>query len=705
MSSAHVRQTEAAECGLACLAIICARLGADVGLSEIRSRYPASSRGMTARDIIEVANGLDLTARAVRCEIEELSQLAVPAILHWKMNHFVVLLCVRRRSVVVQDPAGGVRRMAFSEVNKLFTGVAIEVAKSPRFKKRKERSPLNLASLITWSPATWAGLAQILILSVLIQVYVVASPFYLRLAIDEAALKGDLSLLALLATGFAMFAVFNAGAAALRALALQKQSALLGWDMTRRIFHHMLSLPLQWFQRRRLADTMTRFESVEPIRNLVANGLVGSIIDGVLSVVTLIMMFIFAWPLAVISIAGFAIYLALRLALLPILLRFSAEALAASIAEQGKRIENLRAIQTIKVMGAEGEKEADWANRYAEMIRSVQRTAILGITTSCAQTLLDSLVMIATIYFGVISIIDGQLTIGGLYAFMAYRTQFAGRAQNLLDQFIAWRLMDIHSERLADIALTAPEPGLDVAGLSSRPMAGQITLRGLAFRYSPQDRLVFSGLNAVIRQGEFVALVGPSGVGKSTLLKLIAGLYPASAGEVVIDGLSLQSWGPRAVRRNLGVVMQDDELLAGTIADNVTFFAEEADPKRIWECLRLAAMDGDVEEMPMGLETFVGDMGSALSGGQKQRVLLARALYKNPKVLLLDEATSHLDLEREMSINAALRALKMTRIIIAHRPETVAAAERILLVTPGGLMEVTQRSGATTDALSHGRKP
>lgn len=686
----YTPQTETAECGLACLATASAMLGASIDLATLRRRHSVSSRGLTLKQVMEIAAALDMSGRAVKCELEELAELERPAILHWGMNHFVVLDRVTRKGPRIHDPATGTRVVPWKEASQAFTGVALELSRAPAFRKRKERSSLNLWSLFRLTPALSAGLVQTLVLSLLLQAYVVASPFYMSLAIDEAALKGDTELLTALAVGFGLFALFNVGAEALRGVALQRVSNLLGWDMTRRMFRHMLRLPLPWFQRRRLADTLSRFESIEPVRGLVANGLVAAVIDGLLAVVTAIMMVIFAPKLALVVCAGLAVYVAVRLSSIPLTMRLGSDALMASVHEQGKRIETLRAIQTIKVMAAETEREGDWANCYAEVIRRNQAAGNAGMAFRAAHSATDALVNVAVIYLGARAVIAGELTVGLLFAFMSYKTQFLARTTGLFEQLVNWRLLDLHSDRLADIALTPVERGIDKVpvpgGRGGLPeMTGRLELDGVAFRYAPHEPWVFRGVSLTVEPGEFVAFVGPSGAGKSTLLKVLTGLYPASAGEVRLDGLPLAAWGPRAVRRGLGVVLQDDELLSGSIAENVAFFDERIDMDRVWEALAAAAVDEEVRNLPMGAESFVGDMGSALSGGQKQRVLLARALYRRPKILVLDEATSHLDLGRERQVNAALSKLNVTRLVVAHRPETVAAADRVIVIQGGGV--------------------
>lgn len=683
------RQIEVAECGLAALAMAASMVGSKVDLASLRQQYPISARGLNLGDICQIASAIGFSTRTVRCELAELSELKRPSILHWGMNHFVVLDKVTRRQVRIFDPAKGYRTLLVDEVSRKFTGVAIELAVTPAFERRSERSPLKLSSLFRWEPEVQRGLFQALLLSIVMQSYVIGAPFYMRLAVDEAAMKGDVDLITTLAVGFAIFAAFNAGAEILRNLVIVRLSSALSISMSQRLFRHMLRLPLPWFQRRRLADVQSRFQALDPIKNLMANGLIAVLIDGVMSLCTAVLMFAFARDLAAITTCGLIIYIIIRSCSLSISLRCASDALEASIAEQGKRLDALRAVQTIKVMGGELKTESDWSNKLVDSIKTGQINSLIGMTFSTTHQLIDTIVNIIIVLIGVRSVMDGTMTVGILYAFLAYRGQFMSRSVGIFEQIVAWRLLDVHALRLADVVLTTVEPNIDRVATGLPTVHGGIEMDRVSFRYGAHDRMILNNVSLSVKPGEFVAIVGPSGAGKSTLLKIICGLYPPTGGEVRLDGLPLSVWGAKAVRQALGAVMQNDDLLSGSIMDNVAFFDEQIDIERVWECLRMASIDEEVRRMPMRAETVVGDMGSTLSGGQKQRLLLARALYKQPKFLILDEATSHVDLVGEKAINAELSALKITRIVVAHRPETIAAADRVLHLTDK-LVELTK---------------
>lgn len=674
----RLRQAEAAECGLVVVAIASSLLGQELDLATLRQHHPVSSRGLTLKEVVEIASSLDLVTRAMRCELDAVHHLATPAILHWRMNHFVVLRKVRGDRYDIIDPSKGPLTLTRAEFSKAFTGVALELSPSPAFTRRRAPPPISALSLIPLRRHLVLSLAHSFILSVILQIYVIVAPLYIKVAVDGAAVRGDIDLLNALAIGFAALAIFNTSAELMRNITLQRISSQLNWEMSLRLFHHMLRLPLLWFQRRKLADTLARFDSLTPIRNIIANGLVGVVIDGALALTTLGFMLYLSPSLTLLSCVGLAVYAALRSVAIPLSMRQSAETITASVAEQGKRIETLRAIQTIKAMAAEVERETDWSSRFARLIRATQTNTLWNQGFASVQRLVDALVLVATIYVGVKAMIAGQMSAGVLFAFIAYRTQLVSRAQNLFEQGVNWKLLDLHTNRIADIALQKAEVGADKPALDQTLVDGAVEAETITFAYVATDPPVFRNLSFKIAAGEFVAITGPSGVGKSTLLKCLCGLYELSAGQVKIDGVSLDNHGRRAVRRSVGIVLQDDELLSGSIADNVAFFDAAIDMDRVWTCLSAADIADEIRQMPMRAESLIGDMGISLSGGQKQRILLARALYRAPRILFLDEATSHLDPQKERSINSTLRAMKITRIVVAHRAETIEMADRVI---------------------------
>ncbi len=627
--------------------------------------------------MIDIAATMNLIARGLKLEIEELSQLKLPVILHWNLNHFVVLEKVDGKRFTIFDPGVGRTRVTDKDMNKFFSGIAIELSPAAKFKKRAEKSPLPLREWIKITPSLYGSLSQILILSFVLQAYAVASPFFLQLSIDQGVQRGDAGIIVTLAIGFAFLGLFNVGADLMRGFVTQQVSALLSWDMSLRLFQHLMRLPLAWFQRRRLADTLSRFDSINPIRDLISGALISTLVDGVLGLTTLVMMLIFAPVLAGLVVVFVGLSIGLRLIVLPTTMRLGSEMLNSQIAESGRRIEAVRAIQTIKVMNGEQPQMAKWANQYGLLLKRKVAKARFDLSVNAIDQSAELVLTTLVVLIGARAIINNHMTVGLLYAFLAYKTQFTTAAHNIAAQITQWRMTDLFSFRLADIVLTPPEPGLDRIDEVGSTFAGSIVLDSVSYRYSSYEPFILRNVSLTIAAGESVAIVGPSGCGKSTLLKLLCGLYQPTSGEIRLDGRNLAAWGTKAIRDRFGVVMQDDELLSGTVAENVSFFDDQIDANRVWEALRGAAIAEEIQGLPLKLQTIIGEMGSNISGGQKQRLLLARALYKRPNVLLLDEATSHVDVATEREINEYLRTQNITRISIAHRIETIRSAERV----------------------------
>ena len=309
---------------------------------------------------------------------------------------------------------------------------------------------------------------------------------------------------------------------------------------------------------------------------------------------------------------------------------------------------------------------------------------------------------VLTIFLGARLALDSPITVGMLFAFVAYKQQFLEKASRLLEKSIDLRMLDLYLERLSDIALAERERGHDQPIELALPIAGGIELRRVSYRYAASEPYVFENVNLKIAPGEFVAITGVSGGGKTTLLKVMLGLFEPSEGEVLIDGYPIHALGLQTVRAQVGVVMQDDQLLSGSVLENITFFDPLTDHDQARCAAELAGIHDEIMRMPMGYNTLIGDMGTGMSGGQRQRLLLARALYRRPRILLMDEGTSHLDPAREAAVNAAIEELAITRLVIAHRPQTIAAARRVLVLAEGRLSEVASvvpPGGGTVVAL------
>ena len=672
-----ILQTEASECGLACLAMVAGYHGHRIDLGTLRRRHPVSLKGVTLRNLIKVAKELHFSCRAVRFEVEQLHQLQLPAIMHWDMDHFVVLKRATRSHLVLHDPAYGVRRISISDVGKHLTGIAVELIRSEGFAPIKEKNRLKLSTFWPQMHGASHALLQVFILSIILELLVIAGPFYLQLAVDEVIGRGDADLLIVLAFGFGLVTLLKVASTGIRSLILLILQNALHLKMGARIFRHLIRLPISYFEKRHMGDVLSRFLSIEPIRNVLAEGLIVALIDGIMAIATLVMMFFYSRLLTLVVLVAVFLYVLLRLSLYRMLKDRSLNAIHAMAKENSTFIETVRAIQSIKIFNREAERESQWLNRYSDVVSANVRLGRARVTFTALNDFLFGFENLLVVYFAVGMAINNTLTVGMIFAFMAYKLQFVEKSVHLVEKAIDLRLLELHLERLSDIALTPLERGQDQPLSYARPIKGKIELRNVSFQYAPGEPYVFENLNLTVEAGESLTIIGPSGCGKTTLVKIMLGLLEPPNGEVLIDGVPLSGVNVRAYREQIAAVMQEDELLSGSIADNICFFDANFDQLKMFKCAEIAGIHYDLMAMPMTYNSLVGDMGSSLSSGQKQRVLLARALYRQPKILFVDEGTAHVDVDMEARIYEGLRSLKCTLICIAHRPGVLAHSDRI----------------------------
>ncbi len=695
-------QSESSECALASLAMVSIAHGLHIDLSDLRSRFPVSLKGATLQQLMAYAAALNFSSRPLRLEITELAQLQLPCILHWNLNHFVVLTKVARNHVVILDPAVGERRLKLDEVSRHFTGVALELTPNAEFEATDQRKKVALSALTGKVLGLKRSLFQVFAIALALQLFAIASPLLNQLVVDDAIATYDKDLLTVLVIGFAMLLLIQTLLGLARSWMVMALGMSLSLQWASNVFSHLVRLPVDFFEKRHLGDIVSRFGSVGAIQRTLTTSVIEAVLDGLMSVAALGMMLLYSPSLTAVVLAAVAAYGLLRWAAYRPFRDASAERLVVAARENTHFLESLRAIVPLKLFGREQERRARWQNLLIEVQNRDVRTAKMGIAFSTANTFIFGLENLVVLWLGAGLVMQtstsagsqGQavFTIGMLFAFISYKGQLTGRMSALINFVVDIKMLGLHAERLADIALTEPEkdtaPDHALDHLQPR-----IELRNVSFRYGEGEPWILKDTSLMLEPGESVAIVGPSGCGKTTLLKIILGLRKPVEGEVLYGGLPVRQLGLQNYRRLIGTVMQEDTLLAGSIADNISFFDVRSDMARVERCAQLAAVHADIARMPMGYQTLVGDMGSALSGGQKQRVLLARALYKQPKVLALDEATSHLDIANEKLVTQALAKMQVTRIVVAHRPETIAGAQRVVVLQEGKVHALRQVNG------------
>ncbi|MBR8126357.1 peptidase domain-containing ABC transporter [Burkholderia multivorans] len=686
-------QTQAAECGLVCVGMVASYFGHDLDLVSLRRRFSPSLKGATLADVMLIAHRLGLASRALRLELDELSQLRRPCLLHWDMNHFVVLKSVSRGKITIHDPARGRCDVPMSEVSDHFTGVALELLPSPSFKRAQARESISMARLIGTVTGIRTTLAQVLLLSAALEVFGIVTPFYMQWVMDQVLVSADADLLTLLGIGFLLVVLFHNAVSALRSWVITWFSSLLGVQWTASVCSHLFRLPLAYFEQRHIGDVVSRFGSIGTIQSTLTTQFIGALLDGVMAAVTLGMLFLYSPMLTWLVIGLFVLYGVIRWVSYRPFRQANEEHIVYAARAQSNLLESIRGVQAVKLANHQDIRVAAYANAVVETTNKNVAIQRLSIGFSTLQGVISGAGRVVLVWIAAKHVLDGQFSAGMLVAYVSFADQFMSRGAALIGTIIDFRMLRLHGERLADIVLTDIEGDMEAKvahapGTRDDAEPPAVSVRGVSFRYGETEPWVLENCSFSVAPGESIALVGPSGHGKTTMAKLMLGLLTPEQGSVCIAGVDIRKFGLQPYRDLIGCVMQDDILFAGSIADNICFFDPQPDQARIEEVARLAQIHEDIVAMPMGYQSLVGDMGSSLSGGQCQRVLLARAFYRKPAILMLDEATSHLDVERERMINDAVRAMNVTRIIIAHRPETIRSADRVIELRNGRAQEI-----------------
>lgn len=677
-----VLQTEAAECGLACLAMVASYHGHDIDLAGLRRRFSTSLKGVTLSRLMGVAGQLGFACRPLKLDIEHLGQLRTPCLLHWDLNHFVVLKRFDRRGVVIHDPAHGARVLSPREVSEHFTGVALELMPGADFRPASERQGISLAGLTGKVRGLGPALLQILLLALALEVFALAAPFYLQWVLDHVLVSADGNLLMVLGLGFISITVFSALTTAARSWAVTWLGATLNVQWASNLFRHLMRLPLDWYEKRHVGDVVSRFGSIQTIQKTLTTQFVGSLLDGVMSLVTLLVMGFYSLWLTVLVAVLFVLYGLCRWIFFNPLRRANEDQIVYSARQQSELLESIRGAMPIKLANKKDQRLSRFANATVEATNRDIGIQRLTITFTLFNQLLFGLGRVALVWIAASLALKNHFTAGALVAFIAYADQFTSRAAGLIDKWVDFRMLKLHAERVADIALAEPEADAEVLWRGPVPEAS-VELVNVSFRYAESEPWILRNCNLRIEAGESVALAGPSGCGKSTLAKIVLGLLEATEGEVKFGGVDIRKIGLDSYRQWAAAVMQDDQLFAGSVAENISFFDPDRSLEEVQGAATKAAVHDDIAAMPMGYHSLVGDMGSSLSGGQRQRIILARALCRNPRLLVLDEATSHLDVHREQIVNAAIAKANMTRIVIAHRQETIASSDKIFILLGG----------------------
>jgi ATP-binding cassette subfamily B protein RaxB len=675
-----ILQSEMTECGLSCVGMISSYYGNRVNLPALRNKFHVSHHGMNLSDIVNVASQLQMTSRALQCELNELKDLSLPAILHWDLDHFVVLTAVKKNRISINDPARGKLTLSFEKASEHFTGFALELTPLSTFKKRDSRIIMRASDLWVNIVGLKRSLLSLFSISLVLQLLQLTTPYYTQWIVDKVLVTNDQSLLLVLAIAFSFLALAQVLTHALRSWVVLRIASLLSIQMGANLFSRLIRLPIDFFQKRHVGDVVSRFGSLVDIRNMLTNSVIEAIIDGIMAVLIVALMILYSTKLTLVVVTFLMLSFLVQWAFYYPNRKTQEELINDEAKEDSVFLESIRAIQTIKLYNQESHRSNLWLNRSADTINSSIRLAKLNISEQSLLRFISGLEMTIVMYIGALAVMAQTMSIGMLLAFIAYKQMFLASGYSLIDKLFEFKLLELHLERLSDIALHQTEKVSNDAMRVGSSLRGNLKVRNLSYCYSDNSEKVIKNISFDVEAGTSIAITGPSGCGKSTLTKIILRMLEFKSGTISFDNMDIKKFNLYEYRSKIGTVMQDDTLLSGTLVDNITMFQNNYDEEQLSECCRLAELDIFIKQLPMGFNTLVGEMGSSLSGGQIQRVLMARALYGKPDLLILDESTSYLDEPTMHKVNENLSRLNITRILIAHRKETIASADKIFVM-------------------------
>ncbi len=682
-----VLQMTTTQCGAACLTMVLNYFGRATTIAEVSDQMDVGRDGTTALAIAQAARHHGLQAHAYSGEPQQLADVTLPAIIHWNFSHFVVLERWSEAGAEIVDPASGRRPVSPAEFDRSFTGVFLTLTPAATFERRRHTRNVAIwrqqVSRLLIESGAWRTGLRALLATVAVQLLAMAFPLLTKVIVDQVLPARQLTLVPLLIAGIVAVVLMQMLIGYARQSVLIRLQADVDTGLMTGFLEHLLALPYRFYQQRTSGDLLMRLSSNAVIREMLTTQTISALMDGVL-VITFLFILLFSAPLFGLVTLGIGLVQVLLLLASTSRMHDLAQRHLSTQAEtQAYLVEALAGINMVKATGAEDRVLQRWSTLHHKALAVTLEKQRLS---ALIDTLLQSLQIAAPLVLlliGAQQVLEGALTLGGMLALNTLALGFLTPLDALVTSGQQLQSIGAHLSRMADVL----EAEREESGTVAPTLQGKITLDGVTFAYDRHSEPVLEDISVCIEPGQKVAIVGRSGSGKSTLARLLLGLHQPTAGEISYDDAPLPTLDRSALRRQMGVVMQEVFLFSGSIRQNLAFGQNDLSFEDLLESTRLACIDRDIAHMPMDFETMVAEGGAGLSGGQRQRLALARALARKPAILLLDEATSHLDTTTEEQIEENLRAVGCTQLVIAHRLSTIRRADLILVMENGRIVE------------------
>lgn len=677
-----ILQYEMGECGLVCIAMVLGYYGQKCPVEVIRRYVQSTIKGLTLYQLKKIAEHFGLFAEVLRLNIDQLTTLKLPCVLHWDMNHFVVLYKITCKGIKVHDPIKGKVFIPFCEVYNSFTGIVLELTFQNNLTKSEVIINQNnsFTILLKLLKKNLSSILKLVFISCLIQLIYIYGISLIEHSIDSVGGKFTSFGITFLMILFLGTKLMQNSASGIRVLMINTAGTIINYEFGIIVMKHLLCLPISYFQNRHIGDLLSRFGAIEKIRHTVTEGMVEGFVDGIVSIIVLGMMFYINIKITLFVVFFSILYLFSKSYDYSYSKQNQEQVLHSRAIELSHLMESLRSIHSIKIFSKEIQRLDSWKNKFVKSLNATTKVTWHKLIFDSIQYLLFDIEFAITLFLGCMMLSKNLISLGILYAYLTYRQQFITALGKLTDKIADYKNLLLHLERLNDITRTPKELGLynEKHRKSDELIFDRFIVENVEFAYSLHDSKILSNVNFEIYKGECVAITGPSGCGKSTLLNIMMGLLPPTSGNVYCGDTSIYDINTTVYKKKISAVLQNDVLFSGTILDNISFFDKNLDIELVHDCAKLAGILEEINNFPMKFHTLIGDMGSILSGGQKQRLILARALYAKPQILFLDEATSHLDVKKEREVNYSIKRLGLMVIMIAHRTETIMMADRVV---------------------------